>query len=112
MPTGGASCSVILTCLEVLQAGEKQNSENGIAYSLHFALLYQYARQKVWRSFSVLIVSRGNWLGKPANIKAENNGAVVYVGSSLTVHNPLCFVRKLWLNKLMRCFYWSVSLKW
>ena len=51
MPTGGASCSVILTCLEVLQACEKQNSENGIAYSLHFALLYQYARQKVWRSF-------------------------------------------------------------
>ena len=24
-----------------------------------------------------------------ANIKDENNGAVVYVGSSLTVHNPL-----------------------
>ena len=112
MPTGGASCSVILTCLEVLQACEKQNSENGIAYSLHFALLYQYARQKVWRSFSVLIVSRGNWWGKPANIKAENNGAVVYVGSSLTMHNPLFFVLKLWLNKLMRSFYWSVSLKW
>ena len=55
MPTGGASCSVILTSLEVLQACEKQNSENGIAYSLHFALLYQYARQKVWRSFSVLM---------------------------------------------------------
>ena len=25
-------------------------------------------------------------LGKPANIKVENNGGVVYVGSSLTVH--------------------------
>ena len=37
-------------------------------------------------------VSRGDWLGKPANIKVENNGAVVYVGSSLTVHNP--FVHK------------------
>ena len=35
------------------------------------------------------IVGRGDWLGKPANIKSENNGAVVYVGSSLTVHNPL-----------------------
>ena len=33
--------------------------------------------------------------GKPANIKFENNGAVVYVGSSLTVHNPLLFVHKL-----------------
>ena len=36
--------------------------------------------------------SRGDWLGKPANIKVESNGAVVYVGSSLTVHNP--FVHK------------------
>jgi len=112
MPTGGASCSVILTCLEVLQACEKQNSENGIAYSLHFALLYQYARQKVWRSFSVLIVSRGGLLWKPANIKAEKNGAVVYVGSSLAVHNPLFFFHKLWLYKLMRSFYWSVSSEW
>ena len=41
------------------------------------------------------IVSRGDWLGKPANIKVENNGAVGYVGSSLTVHNPLFFVHKL-----------------
>ena len=40
-------------------------------------------------------------------IKVENIGAVVYVGSSLTVHNPLFFVHTLWL----RCFYWSVSLK-
>ena len=42
-----------------------------------------------------MIVSRRDWLGKPANIKVENNGAVVYVGSSLLVHNPLIFVRKL-----------------
>ena len=41
------------------------------------------------------IVSRGDWLGNPANIKVENNGAVGYVGSSLTVHNPLFFVHKL-----------------
>ena len=49
---------------------------------------------------------------KAANIKVENNGAVVlYVGSSLTVHNPLFFVHKLRLSKSMRrfyCFYWSV----
>ena len=36
------------------------------------------------------IVCRGDWLGKPANTKVENNGAAVYVGSSLTVHNPFC----------------------
>ena len=38
----------------------------------------------------------------------ENSGAVVYVGSPLTVHNPLFFFHKVWLNKLMNCFYWSV----
>ena len=51
-------------------------------------------------------------MGKPANIKVENNGAVGYVGSSLTVHNPLFYVHKLRLSKLMRCFYWSVSSKY
>ena len=65
------------------------------------------------RSFVPLtIVSRGDWSGNPANIKVENNGAAVFVGSSLTVHNPLFFVHKLWLNKLMRCLCWSVSSKW
>lgn len=33
--------------------------------------------------------------GKAANIKSKNNGAAVYVGSSLTVHNPLFTVHKL-----------------
>ena len=36
------------------------------------------------------IVSRGDWLWKPVNTKVENNGAAVYVGSSLTVLNPFC----------------------
>ena len=59
------------------------------------------------------IVSKGDWLGKPANIKFENNGAVdkVYVGSSLTLRNLLFFVHKLCQEKIMRCFYWSVSSK-
>ena len=43
----------------------------------------------------VFIVIRGDWLGNPANIKVENNGAVVYVGSSLTVDNPLFSLHKL-----------------
>ena len=44
--------------------------------------------------FVPIIVSRGDWLGNPANIKVENNGAVVYVVISLTVHNPLFSVHK------------------
>ena len=39
--------------------------------------------------------SKGDWSGKPANIKVENSGAVGYVGSSQTVHNPLFFTHKL-----------------
>ena len=41
------------------------------------------------------IVSRGDWLEIPANIKVENNSAVGYVGSALTLHNPLFSVHKL-----------------
>ena len=67
--------------------------------------------KSVNRRHCAAIVSRGDWLGKPANKKKKNNGAVVYVGSSLTVNNPLFFVHKLLLNKLMKCFYWSVSSK-
>ena len=47
------------------------------------------------RELEYVIVSRGDWLGNPENINVENNGAVVYVGSSLTVHNPLFSVHKL-----------------
>ena len=41
-----------------------------------------------------------------AGKQVENKGAVAYDESS---HNPLFFVHKLGLNKLMRGFYWSVS---
>ena len=44
--------------------------------------------------FVPTIVSRGDWLGNPAKTKVENNGAVGYVGRSLTVHNPLFSVHK------------------
>ena len=44
---------------------------------------------------SLTIVSRGDWLGNPANTKDENNAAVGYVGNSLTGHNPLFSVHKL-----------------
>ena len=59
--------------------------------------------------FHYTIISKGDLLDyglwRPSNNKVEKNGAVVYVGSSLTLHNPLFFVHKLWLNKLMRSFY-------
>ena len=44
--------------------------------------------------FVPTIVRRGDWLENPANTKVENNGAVGYVGSSLTAHNPLLSVHK------------------
>ena len=48
------------------------------------------------RGTHLAIISRGDWLGKPADMKVENNHvAVVYVGSSLTLNNPLFFVHKL-----------------
>ena len=47
------------------------------------------------KRFYLFMVSRGDWLGKPANMKVESNGAVVNVGSFLTVQSPLFFVHKL-----------------
>ena len=44
-----------------------------------------------------------------AGKQVENKDAVAYDENSLTAHNPLFFVHKLGLNKLMRGFYWSVS---
>ena len=68
----------------------------------------------LWYVFELrrTMIIRGDWLWKPTNIKVENNGAVIYVGSSLTVHNPCFFVLKFRINKLIPCFYWSVSSKW
>ena len=36
---------------------------------------------------------------------------LVYVGSSLKVHNPLFSVGKFLWNKLMKRFYWSIQSK-
>ena len=45
---------------------------------------------------SLNTVIRGDWfIRKTTNIKYKNNCAAVYVGSSLTVHNPLFSVGKL-----------------
>ena len=41
------------------------------------------------------IVSRGDWLGNPANPKVEINCVVGYVGISLTVRNPLVFCSQI-----------------
>ena len=59
-----------------------------------------------------IIVIRGDWLWKTANINDKNNSAAVYVGSTVKVHNPLFSVGKLLRNKLMQRFYWSIQSKW
>ena len=49
-------------------------------------------KKKSWKEPATeIIVYRGDWLWKSAKIKVENNGAVGYVRSSLTVHNPFFF---------------------
>ena len=48
---------------------------------------------------------------KSGNINDKNNGAAVYVGSTVKVHNPLFSVGKLLQNKLMQRFYWSIQSK-
>ena len=77
----------------------KERGEEGGAYSGETAYwsMGAYSR-KYGIPLSLIfetIVSRGDWLGNPAKITVENNGAVDYVGSSLTVHNPLFSVHKL-----------------
>ena len=59
-----------------------------------------------------IIVIRGDWLWKAANINDKNNSAAVYVQSTVKVHNPLFSVGKLLRNKLMQRFYWSIQSKW
>jgi len=45
------------------------------------------------------IVSRGEWLWSPANIKGANKDAKIYVGRFTTVHNLLlwAYIRFYWL---------------
>ena len=67
-------------------------SENRYLTQLLFIIflpIFLVLRNIACISVTAGIVSRGDWLGNPANIKVENNGAVGYVGSSLTLHNPL-----------------------
>ena len=70
----------------------KERGEEGGAYSgeTTYWSMGAYSR-KYGIPLSLIfetIVSRGDWLANPANITVENNGAVDYVGSSLTLHNP------------------------
>ena len=71
----------------------------------------KYNPRTDYMSIRLAIVSGGDWLGNPENIKVGNNGAAGYVGRSLTVHSPLFPVHKLYLNKLMQCFYWLITSK-
>ena len=77
--------------------GERGRQEGG-AYSGETAYWSMGAYSRKYgiplSSIFETIVSRGDWLGNPANITVENNGAVDYVGSSLTAHNPLFSVHQ------------------
>ena len=44
------------------------------------------------------IVIRGDWLWKAANINDKNNSAVVYVESTVKVHNPTIKMIGMLLN--------------
>ena len=48
--------------------------------------------------------------GCETDFLCTQNGAVGYVGSSLTVHSPLYFVHKFRLNKLMQFLILLVSI--
>ena len=49
------------------------------------------------QSQRILLVEETSYESRPrtSKFKVKNNGAVVYVGSSLTAHNPLFFVHRL-----------------
>ena len=52
---GGAACWVFLTCLEIVQACESYGSKGDReAYSLHMAVLWDYAKKKVGNKTTVL----------------------------------------------------------
>ena len=69
--------------------------------------------QQRWKDYFFLqqLVVAIDWLWKAANIKDKKKTAAVYVGSSITVHNPWFFVHKWKRNKLMPRFYWSIRPK-
>ena len=69
--------------------------------------------QQRWKDYFFLqqLVVAIDWLWKAANIKDKKKTAAVYVGSSITVHNPWFFVHKWKRNKLMPLFYWSIRPK-
>ena len=84
---GKPSAKFFLAAIEDMQISPEDVS---------FILIFNaQAGFNILHSFQFKRSSRGDWLRKRANIKVENSGAVVYVGSSRTVHNPLFFFHKL-----------------
>ena len=87
-------------------------------YSCTYSYTYKVQAENLIRRFTntspTIRESIGDWLWKTADIKIKknNNSAAVYVGSSLTVHNPLFFVHKLGRIKLTPCFCWWKRSKW
>ena len=51
-----------------------------------------------------IIVNRGDWLWSPANIKATNKDAKIYVGRSTTLHNLLFYTHTLCMSYVTNTF--------
>ena len=50
------------------------------------------------------IVNRGDWLGRPANIKVTNKDVKIYVGRSTTLHNLLFSLHTLCMSYVTNTF--------
>ena len=55
------------------------------------------------------IVSRGDWLGSPENIKGTNKNAKIYVGRSTTLHNLLFCAHTLCMYYVTNTFLLASS---
>ena len=73
--------------------------------------------QNIYNIYFPLIVNRGDWLWRPANIKGANKDAEIYVDRRFTtLHNPLFCTHTLCMNYVTNTFllvsssFWSKQL--
>ena len=101
-------CSVVGASLKLIFLTNLYNNYHFLLTFCHSNLIYLFSLCVLFSQCTLCeiatgiclfvshtIVSRGDWLGNPANMKVENKDAVSYVGSSLTVDHPLFSVHKL-----------------
>ena len=96
------SCAV--TMWNIAVAMKTGGQQSGTAYNAKCKSLCSMM------SSIIAIVNKGEWLWRPANIKGAHKHAKIYVGMSMTVHNPLfcahtlCMTGVTWPTR----FYWLV----